>query len=300
MLEIGKKLKDERIRQGFSLEDMSLKTRFSVSQLEALENGDLDYFKDDISYVKFFVQYYCKALNLDYGNFRNEFDQNMVTYTNMLSAKEVEELRRSNEQIQQKLKQSKANKETRKKKRLKKMDFSLFSMLAIALIMIFALGFVLGNYVFPSILNANEPNDVPRVTDPVMPGTSPITDNTGGEDPFPEGEACAVIFASVNAKEYEIRNVNKCSTIEVRVEFNQRTWVEAKVNGMLDANIKSKVYNSGESIETTLTNVGDELKLNLGYFRGNKFYINNQEVNLDSSIADSTGGNVIYFRVKGA
>lgn len=297
MLEIGNKLKEERLRQGFSLEEMSQKTHFSVTQLEAIENGNLDYFKDDISYVKFFIQHYCKALNLNYGEFRDEFDQSMITYTNMLSAKEVEELRRSNEQIQKKLKEKSVSKSKNKKKRLKKIDFSLFSMLVIACVMILALGFVLGNYIFPNLKNPQGNNDVPRVSDTTLPST---TADPEEEPNLPEDASCEVIFSMVNAKEYEIRNVNDCKKINVKVEFNQRTWIEAKINGTLDENIKSKVYGKGDSVSTTLENIDDELKLNIGYFRGNKFYINDVEVNLESSIANSTGGNVIYFRVKGA
>lgn len=287
MLEIGKKLQEERIKQGYSLEDMSRKTRFTIMQLEALENGDLDFFKDDISYVKFFIQYYCKALNLNYADFRDDMDQSMITYTNMLTAKEVEHLRNANEKLQQKIKQSGPT------KRKQKMDFSLVSLLVIAALMLIALSFVMGKYIFPNLMY--QQGDQNEVINTDLPNIS-----TTPKDEIPVDTACDVLFNMINMHEYEIRNVNECSSIEVRVEFTEReTWIQSTVNGVEDPNIKSKVYKIGESVETVLTNVEDQLKLHLGYYSGNKFYINDTEVNLDPSIANMRSGDVVYFRVKG-
>ncbi|MBE6114452.1 MAG: hypothetical protein E7191_05150 [Erysipelotrichaceae bacterium] len=287
MLEIGKKLQEERIKQGLSLEDMSRKTRFSTMQLEALENGDLDFFKDDISYVKFFIQYYCKALNLNYDDFRDDMDQSMITYTNMLSAKEVEQLRNANEKLQQKIKQ---NGPTKKKQ---KMDFSLVSLLVIAALMLLALSFVMGKYIFPNLMD--QQGDQDQVINTDLPNIS-----TTPKDEVPVDTACDVLFNMVNMHTYEIRNVNDCESIDIRIEFTEReTWIQSTVNGVEDPNIKSKVYKIGESVETVLSNENDQLKLHLGYYSGNKFYINDTEVNLDPSIANMRSGDVVYFTVKG-
>lgn len=296
MLEIGKKLMEERVKQGLSVEDVAQKTRFSVTQIEALEKGDLDYFKDDISYVKFFIQYYCKALNIEFAEFRDALDQSMLTYTNMLSEKEVEELRRSNEQIQKKLKQTKVKKHT--KKRLKKLDFSLVSMLVIVAFLIGALGFVMGNYVFPNMMNPQKENEIPRVSDTTLPGTT-LDPNGTTSSPIDSNDKCEVVFSMVTSKEYEIRNVNNCKSIPIRIEFNAaKTWVRVDVNGAEDPNIQSRIYYSGDIVETSLAG-NDELKLHLGYYYGNKFFVNNEEVNLDSSVSSLTSGDMIYFRVKG-
>lgn len=287
MLEIGKKLQEERIKQGLSLEDMSRKTRFSTMQLEALENGDLDFFKDDISYVKFFIQYYCKALNLNYDDFRDDMDQSMITYTNMLSAKEVEQLRNANEKLQQKIKQ---NGPTKKKQ---KMDFSLVSLLVIAGLMLLALSFVMGKYIFPNLMD--QQGDQDQVINTDLPNIS-----TTPKDEVPVDTACDVLFNMVNMHTYEIRNVNDCESIDIRIEFTEReTWIQSTVNGVEDPNIKSKVYKIGESVETVLSNENDQLKLHLGYYSGNKFYINDTEVNLDPSISNMRSGDVVYFTVKG-
>ena len=295
MLEIGKNLMEERVKQGLSLEDVAQKTRFSVTQIEALEKGDLDYFKDDISYVKFFIQYYCKALNLEFSEFRDALDQSMITYTNMLSEKEVEEIRRSNEQIQKKIKQSQVKKSS--KKRLKKLDFSLVSMFVIVLFLVGALGFVMGNYIFPSIMNPQEEEEIPRVSDTTLPDIT--LDPNGSLDTPVEPKKCEIVFSMVNSREYEIRNVNGCESIPVRVEFNAaKTWVRFDINGVEDANVQSTIYKAGDIIETSLK-TNDELKLHLGYYYGNKFFVNNEEVNLDSSVGNLVSGDVIYFRVKG-
>lgn len=296
MLEIGKRLMEERIKQGLSVEDIAQKTRFSVTQIEALEKGDLDYFKDDISYVKFFIQYYCKALNIEFSEFRDALDHSMVTYTNMLSEKEVEELRRSNEQIQKKVKQTQVKKGSRK--RLKKLDFSLVSMLVIVAFLVGALGFVMGNYIFPNMMNPSNKDDIPRVSDTTLPGTTLDPDGTT-TSPIDSNEKCEVVFSMVTSREYEIRNVNNCKSIPVRIEFNAaKTWIRADVNGAEDTNIQSRIYYSGDIVETSLSG-NDELKLHLGYYHSNKFFVNNEEVNLDASVSNLTSGDVIYFRVKG-
>ena len=57
MKEIGATLKKRREELGYTLEEMSNKTRISVAQLKALEDGDLEFFKDDLSYVRYFVRF---------------------------------------------------------------------------------------------------------------------------------------------------------------------------------------------------------------------------------------------------
>ena len=70
MKEIGQKLRERREELGFTLEQMCEKTKVTIPNLKAIEAGDLEYFDNDLSYLRFYIKYYCQALYLDYEPFR--------------------------------------------------------------------------------------------------------------------------------------------------------------------------------------------------------------------------------------
>lgn len=295
MLEVGRILKEERIKQGLTVEDISARTRFNVSQIEAIERGDFDYFKDDLSYVKFFVQFYCKTLGIDFSQFKDEFEQNMVTYTNMLTQQEVESLRKSNDKLKKKVK--KQGKKKRKKLRLR-MDVSVISMLIIAFVMIAALSFAFGRYIFPDLMN-NQNNEEPAITTPKITVSENTTSNTTSS--VIVKEACKIDFMQVNYNNYDVVYSGNCEDIVVKVKFAHRTWVDASINGERTTTPKSNyTYGTGEEIEYHMPVTNEsKLTLNMGYFKGNQIYINDEMIELDSSIKNSTGGNTVYFTLKG-
>lgn len=295
MLEVGKILKEERIKQGLSVQDIAIRTHFNVSQIEAIECGDLDYFKDDISYVKFFVQFYCKILGIDFSQFKDEFDQDMVTYTTMLTKQEVEELRQSNERMKKRVVQGKKKK---KKKLRLRMDVSVISMLIIAFVMIAALGFAFGRYIFPNIMSPDTGEEPPITSGPYI--TDPNEGTTSSESVITV-PGCSVTVREIDAKNYEFVYQGGCESINVQVSFNHRTWVDASINGTKTTDPKSNyTYVSGNEIVYVLpAENGSRLVLNMGYFKGNVFSVNEEEFELDSSIKNSTSGNTITFTVKG-
>ena len=89
MKEIGATLKKRREELGYTLEEMSNKTRISVAQLKALEDGDLEFFKDDLSYVRYFVRFYCQALYLDFDPLRDQLSQDLDQFTETMSLKAI-------------------------------------------------------------------------------------------------------------------------------------------------------------------------------------------------------------------
>ena len=294
MLEVGRILKEERERQGLTVEDISARTRFNTSQIEAIERGDLDYFRDDLSYVKFFVQFYCKTLGIDFSQFKDEFDENMVTYTTMLTQQEVESLRKANEKLKKKVQGQ--HKKKRKKLRLR-MDASVISMLIIAFVMIAALSFAFGRYIFPDLMN-NQNNEEPAITTPKITITENTTTSTSN---VIVKEACELEFKQESYNTYNIVYSGNCEDIVVKVKFAHRTWVDASINGERTNTPKSNyTYGTGEEIEYHMpVSTGSKLTLNMGYFKGNQFYVNDEMVELDSSIRNSASGNTVYFTLKG-
>ncbi len=61
MEEIGKLLKEKRLELGLTIEEVSEKTRLTQKHIKALEEGDISFFHDDLSYLRFFVKSYCEV-----------------------------------------------------------------------------------------------------------------------------------------------------------------------------------------------------------------------------------------------
>ena len=76
MKNVGQKLKARREELGYTLEEMSTRTKIQPHYLKAIENGDLEFFKDDLSYLRYFLRFYCQALQIDFEEIRNEFEKN--------------------------------------------------------------------------------------------------------------------------------------------------------------------------------------------------------------------------------
>lgn len=65
MQSVGEKLREERLRKGITLEDISARTRITVKNLQAIENDDLSTISSPFFY-KSFVRQFAQRLSLDY------------------------------------------------------------------------------------------------------------------------------------------------------------------------------------------------------------------------------------------
>ena len=61
MKEIGEALKEARESTGLSLEEVSSDLKLRPSQIENIESGNIDAFKD-VFYLKYFIKEYAKYL----------------------------------------------------------------------------------------------------------------------------------------------------------------------------------------------------------------------------------------------
>ena len=73
MKEIGLRLKLKREENGVSLEEAASDLNMRVSQLENIENGKKDEFKDVFS-LKYFIRDYAKYLGLDGEEVLDDFN----------------------------------------------------------------------------------------------------------------------------------------------------------------------------------------------------------------------------------
>ena len=74
MFDIGQKLKDARIRKGYSITDISKQTKIQERYLIAIEEGNLDILPDAF-YARTFIKQYAEMVDFDSAQIVREFDE---------------------------------------------------------------------------------------------------------------------------------------------------------------------------------------------------------------------------------
>jgi cytoskeletal protein RodZ len=136
MLEIGKSLKERREELGFTLKQMSEKTKVPTNKLQAIENGDIKYFDNDLTYLKFYVRYYCNALHLDFELFRDSLDLALDEFSNTSKMMKISEINEIHDRVKERV----INKPTTRKRQLDVSFISFVSsiiLLVITLVLVF-------------------------------------------------------------------------------------------------------------------------------------------------------------------
>ena len=88
MKEIGEKLRETRENMGISIEEVSSDLNVNVKQIENIEAGNMEAFKD-IFYLKYFIRDYAKYLGLNKEDLVDEFNEYLFDYTSKLSLDEI-------------------------------------------------------------------------------------------------------------------------------------------------------------------------------------------------------------------
>lgn len=95
MKEIGEKLKETRESIGISVEEAAEDLKTRPSQIENMESGNMDAFKD-VFYLKYFIRDYAKYLGLDYEDMVDEFNEYLFDYTSKISIDDIKNARNKN------------------------------------------------------------------------------------------------------------------------------------------------------------------------------------------------------------
>lgn len=103
MKEIGLKLKLKREENGVSLEEAATDLKIRVSQLESIEEGKQDDFKDVFS-LKYFIRDYAKYLGLDGEEMLDDFNEYLFEQTSKISLEDIEDAIREKEEREKNLK----------------------------------------------------------------------------------------------------------------------------------------------------------------------------------------------------
>lgn len=90
MKEIGEKLKEAREAMGISVSEAAEDLKLEVSQIENLEQGDMENFKD-VYYLKYLIRDYSKYLGLNKDDLVNEFNEYLFDYTSKISLEDIKQ-----------------------------------------------------------------------------------------------------------------------------------------------------------------------------------------------------------------
>ncbi|MDE8279969.1 helix-turn-helix domain-containing protein [Erysipelothrix rhusiopathiae] len=306
MEKIGLILQERRKEQGYSLEEMSVKTKLSTVQLSAIEEGNIQFFKDDLSYLSYFVRYYANALGIDYNELRNELDDTINAYTDSITVSQIKKQDEITSNVQKKSKKTKVKSKPTSKGR-KKMDLQTIAMLLFA-IAILALLFFGGYKLLSGSLDVKDPIEDLGSTI-VVPKEDPKEESKEDEKKpetekpkEPEKVKLEVAQKSIEGSSvvYEVKNWVKDEKATFEFEFHNASWTSFTEDGQQLANPAAKIFNAGEKASVIFNVVeGKSLEATFGYMNGNEIKLNGEKVELDASIATLPDYATITFKFIG-
>lgn len=88
MKEIGERLKEARESMGITTAEAAEDLKLEISQIDNLEEGNMEVFKDIYS-LKYLIRDYSKYLGLDKEDLVNEFNEYLFDYTSKISIEDI-------------------------------------------------------------------------------------------------------------------------------------------------------------------------------------------------------------------
>lgn len=131
MKEIGEKLKEARESIGVSIEEVAEDLKLRPSQIENIEAGNTEAFKD-MFYLKYFIRDYAKYLGLDKEDLIDEFNEYLFDYTSRLSLDDIKAAKKKKKEN----KKIKSPYTIEKKNRTSLIMFGVYVIIALLIIMI--------------------------------------------------------------------------------------------------------------------------------------------------------------------
>lgn len=96
MKEIGEKLKEARESIGVSLEEAATDLKSTTKQLQNIEDGKMEAFKDVLN-LKYLIRDYAKYLGLDKDDMVDEFNEYIFDYTSKISLDDINNAKKKKE-----------------------------------------------------------------------------------------------------------------------------------------------------------------------------------------------------------
>lgn len=310
MEEVGKILKEQRVKLGLTLDDIYEKTKITPIKVKAIENGDISFFKHELSYLKFYIQYYARSLDIPYEDLEESLNNALDSYSDTILIKRDEKKIVSNENIQRRMDKNKERYNVNNKFPLqqKKRRFDISSIVLVLLMIVVAALLVYGfvEFVIPMI-NRNpvvEIPNVPEVPDPPVdndnnePIVNVVPENNDNEEP------AVVDITEVN---HQIGssltldvNLNGIEDARFKIETGSDTWLRFSIDGQPTSNPLDTVYVSGSSVELRLDAATQQnVSLRVGTMVNNKFFINDQPIAIPEESVNHPSGFTITLNLIG-
>lgn len=286
MLEIGKSLKERREELGFSLKQMSEKTRVPANKLQAIENGDIKYFENDLTYLKFYVRYYCNALHLDFELYRNDLDLALDEHSNTTKMLKINEVNEIHDRV-------KERKLSNTLSRKRKIDISFVSFVTSIILLIITLILVFIFLILPNLNKTVEPtinnNDIPTPIEEINEEDTEVIE-------VPQ----VLTVTQIDSVNYEISGFSASQELAMIINFKSNAYVRIKVDGDTAVNLPSKLYNVGSTLDFKFNASNDSvLEVYIGWMNGNTITINDIVVPIEESIAGKNGSVTFSFKMIG-
>lgn len=132
MKEIGEKLKEARESIGVSTTEVAEDLKLEKEQIENIENGNVESFKD-VFYLKYFIRDYAKYLGLDKDELVDDFNEYLFDYTSKLSLEDIKKEVKLNQEETPKIK-SPYTIESKNEKRSKIIVLSIMGILLLVVV----------------------------------------------------------------------------------------------------------------------------------------------------------------------
>lgn len=286
MLEIGKSLKDRREELGFTLKQMSEKTRVPMNKLKAIEDGDLKYFENDLTYLKFYIRYYCNALHLDFELYRDTLDLALDEFSNTSKMIKISEINEIHDRVKDRV----LSKSSTKKRKL---DISFISFVSSIVLLIITLILVFIFLILPNLNKQEEP--IINNTDLPTP-IEPIDEEVTEEVDIPQ----VLSVTQVDSLNYEITGFNVDQELTMLVNFKSNAFVKIEIDGDSASNLPSKLYNVGSTLDFKFNALsGSVLEVYIGWMNGNTITINDIVVPIDEGVGTRNGSVTFSFKLVG-
>jgi len=287
MQELGEKLKNKRLELGFELDDIADKTKIDVKKLNAIEDGNVEYFKDNLSYLKYYVKNYYVALGLDFNEDKDILSEEINSFTQQVDLARIREIDEMKNNINRRVNSAKI--ETKQKK--KGLDLSAI-ILIIVLSLIVVVIFIGVKYLI------NDNNSYPQASETPTVIVTPTTETT----PTPTTDVVETVEPIITVTEesadtYIISSDTLEENIKITASFGIETWARVKIDNVITEVPAMRNYQEGETFTISTPYVsGKIIEINLGRLISNTFTINNEPLELDESIKDGQSGQKLFFK----
>jgi len=265
---------------------MSEKTKVPVNKLQAIEDGNLSYFDNDFTYLKFYIRYYCNALHLDFEIYRDLLDKALDEFSNtskMIKLSEINEI------------QDRVKDRTILSKNLnrRKIDISFITFVSSITLLIITLILV---FIFLILPNLNKKEE-PLVVNPNIP--TPI-ENTDEEETEVIEVPQVLTVSQIDSVNYEITGFNTNQELTMLINFKSNAYVRIRVDGDSPVNLPNKLYNVGTTLDFKFIALNDSvLEVYIGWMNGNTITINDIVVPINADIASRNGSVTLKFKLVG-